>query len=153
MKSLLLTAILSLLSPYASATNTSSSTLTITEARIFAPLKGSNATGGYGLITNTSSKTVVVKIENAEAFKAIELHETVEKNGRMAMQKIETLTLAPKQSFELKPGGHHIMLFDPVREMKVDELVKVTLRVDNKSESFDFKIVPRMKPASHPHHP
>lgn len=137
---------------HAQAADKKVSTLKVTDARIFAPLKGTNATAGYGKFTNDSDKPVKFTIEKVEPFSAVELHETVEKDGRMAMQKVEELTVAPHQSVDLKPGGHHIMLFDPTREVKADEKLKVFLKVNGQSQDFTFKVTPRVKPAGHHHH-
>lgn len=134
------------------AADKKTSTLKVTDARIFAPIKGSNATAGYGKFTNDSDMTVKFTIEKVEPFGAVELHETLEKDGRMAMQKLEEITVQPHQSVELKPGGHHIMLFDPKREVKVDENLKVVLKVNGQSQDFTFKVTPRVKPEGHHHH-
>ncbi|MGE5087352.1 MAG: copper chaperone PCu(A)C, partial [Bacillota bacterium] len=81
--------------------------ITITNAKIFAPIQGTNTTAGYGVIKNTSQKTVTIKAIEAKPFTAIELHETKEKDGRMSMQKMEQITLEPGKEFELKQGGNH----------------------------------------------
>lgn len=129
------------------------SSISISDAKIYAPLQGTNATAGYGTITNTSNKTVVVKVEKVDGFKATELHESLEKDGRMSMQKVEAIKIEAKKSFDLKPGGYHIMLFDPTKKFKEGEMVSVTLNVDGKSFKQEFKIVPRLKKQEdHSHH-
>ncbi|WP_374031158.1 copper chaperone PCu(A)C [Bdellovibrio bacteriovorus] len=149
MKAIVLAALTVALSPVAFAAK---SAVTISDARIFAPIKGTNATAGYGVITNTTDKEVTVTVEKIEPFKAVEMHETVEKDGRMSMQKVEKLTIPAKKSAELKPGGNHIMLFDPTREVKADETLKVSLKVNGKIESFDFKVIPRVETKKEEHH-
>nr|BFD68344.1 copper chaperone PCu(A)C [Bdellovibrio sp. HAGR004] len=152
MKMMTLAALALAFSPVAFAAKETKNSLNIIEARIFAPLKGSSATAGYGTFTNTTGKEVAVTIEKVEPFKAVEMHETIEKEGRMAMQKVEKLTIPAKGSVDLKPGGNHIMLFDPIREVKADETLKVTFKVNGKSETYDFKVIPRVKPEGHHHH-
>lgn len=127
--------------------------LTITDARIFAPMKGTNATAGYGVLKNDSPRAVSVVVGTADGFKATELHETKEQDGKMKMSKVEIMTINSKQSFEMKPGGHHIMLFDPTREIKEGDKIAVQIIVDGKKESYDFKVVPRVqKEEGHHHH-
>lgn len=128
------------------------SSLEVSQARIFVPMKGTNATGGYGVFKNTSKEKITVKIETAEGFKAVELHESLEKDGRMAMQKIESFDIQPGATFELKPGGHHIMLFDATKEMKVAGAVPVTFTVNNKAQTIEFKLEERVKKEEHHHH-
>lgn len=126
--------------------------LTLSEGKIFAPLKGSPATAGYGIFVNNSNKDVTLSIQAAPPFKAVELHETSEKEGKMAMQKVDTLVVPAHGTLELKPGGHHIMLFEPNREVKNDEKVKVSFKQDGKTQEYSFKVVPRVENNSEHHH-
>lgn len=127
-------------------------TLTISDARIFAPIKGTNATAGYGTIKNDGAKSVTVVIGTVDGFKATELHETSEKDGKMKMSKVENVVINSKQSFEMKPGGHHIMLFDATREIKDGDKLAVQFLVNGKKESYDFKVVPRVEKTEEHHH-
>ena len=137
----------------AGASAQAANSLVISEARIFAPLKGTNATAGYGILKNDGAKAVTVVIGTVDGFKATELHETTEKDGKMKMSKVEKVTINSKQSFEMKPGGHHIMLFDATREIKDGDTLPVQLLVNGKKESYDFKVVPRVqKDEGHHHH-
>lgn len=151
MKTFLITASL-VFSMQTYATPAKKADVSVSDARIFAPIKGSNATAGYGKFTNETDKPVKFVIEKAEPFKAVELHETLEKDGRMAMQKVEEVSIPAHQSLELKPGGQHIMLFDAGREVKTNETLKVTFKVNGKSQSFDFKVIPRSETSSEEHH-
>lgn len=128
------------------------SSLKIDDARIYTPMTGAVATAGYGKLTNTSDKTIKVEIAKVAPFKAVELHETLEKDGRMAMQKVESFSLKKGESLELKPGAHHIMLFEPQKTVKDGEILKVELKIDGKSETFDFKTVPRVQKKEEHHH-
>lgn len=123
-----------------------------TEARIFAPLKGSNATAGYAKIENLSNNTVEIKIVKAAPFKAVELHETLEKNGRMSMQKRESFKIEPKKTFEFVQGGNHIMLFDPSTSPQPNQTIAVVFKVDGKDLSVPFKIISRVPEAKPQHH-
>ncbi len=147
MKSILLTAL-----TFASLSAFAASPIKIENARIFLPMKGSNATAGYGKITNSSGKEVTFGFSKAEGFKAVELHESLEKDGRMAMQKIDALPIPAKGSAELKPGGHHLMLFDAAGEMKAGSSVNVTILVDGKPSVVPFKLAPREAKPSEEHH-
>lgn len=122
----------------------------VKEAQIFAPLKGTNATAGYGKIHNLSDKEVTLKIVKADSFKAVETHVTKEKDGHMAMEKVESFKIPAKGSLELKQGGNHIMLFDATREFKAGEELNVQFTVDGKAVETKFKIVNRTEQAS-PH--
>lgn len=105
----------------------------IKDAYIFQPLTGAAATAGYGTIKNPSNKEITVEIVKAEGFKAVELHETVSKEGMMSMQKVESFKVPQKGSFELVPGGNHIMLFEPSKNFAENDKVKVTFKVNGKT--------------------
>ena len=118
---------------------------------VFQPMTGSNATAGYGIFKNTTNKDATLAIVSAEGFKAVELHETVESEGRMNMRKVENFQIKKNGSFELKPGGHHIMLFDATKEFKEDDEVKVSFKFNSKDVTIPFKIKLRGN-TSHMHH-
>lgn len=112
----------------------------ITEAKIFAPMKGSNTTAGYGKIKNLSANEVVVKVTAASPFKAVETHETKEKDGKMSMEKVESFKIPARGTFELKPGGNHIMLFDSSREIKPGEELTIGFEVNGQAMQIKFKV-------------
>ncbi|MFZ3230363.1 MAG: copper chaperone PCu(A)C [Pseudobdellovibrio sp.] len=122
----------------------SKAVIEMADSRIFAPLKGSNATAGYASIKNISKKTVVISILHAESFKAAELHETIEKDNRMSMQKVDQLVIRSGQGIELKPGGNHIMLFDSNRELNPGDVLKVSFIVNGKPQDFLFDVISRV---------
>lgn len=130
----------------------SPSVVEISGAKIFAPMKGSNTTAGYGVIKNTSNKEIVLKVIKADPFKAIETHETKEKAGKMAMEKVASFKVPAMGSLELKPGGNHIMLFDATREVKAGEEVVVQFDIDGKTVDLKFKVENRAETNPHAHH-
>lgn len=123
----------------------------IKDGYVFLPMKGSNATAGYGTIKNTTSNNLKLSVESAEGFKAVELHETISEKGMMKMQKMESANLLKNASFDLKPGGNHIMLFDPLKDFREGDLVQVTFNVDNKKITIPF-IIKKRTEAPHAHH-
>lgn len=112
-------------------------------AKIFALLKGSSATAGYVVIKNISAETVEISLDKVEKFKKAETHETTENDGQMSMQKVESFKILPNSELELKPGGKHIMLFDPTGEIKLNSNLKVHFVVNKKPMAVDFKVVSR----------
>ena len=122
------------------------SPLKFENARIFTPLKGSNATAGYAVIINDSDLVITLALVSVELFGAVETHETTERDGRMAMHKIEVLTIPAHGTFELKPGGHHMMLFDPNPGLKDGDTVKAKFKWNGTELTELFKLVPRVGP-------
>jgi hypothetical protein len=115
------------------------------EPRIFAPLKGSSATGGFAKIKNNCPEELELVFKSADGFKAVESHITVEENGRMAMKKTDSFKIKSGETLELVPGGKHLMFFDPQTEIKEGSELKLTFSFNKKDLSVPFKIVPRIK--------
>ncbi|RYZ91713.1 MAG: copper chaperone PCu(A)C [Proteobacteria bacterium] len=127
--------------------------VTFTNARIIEPVKGANVTAAYAVIKNETGKPMTLVISQVAPFKAIEMHETYEKDEKMGMRRIENLTVAAHESFELKPGGNHLMLFDPSREVKAGEQIEATFIASGKTIKTNFKVVKRgEKMNDHDHH-
>jgi len=49
---------------------------------------------------------------SSEAAQRIEMHESVEKNGMMTMQAIDSVDVPAKSKVEFAPGGKHLMIFN-----------------------------------------
>ncbi len=122
------------------------------DARILIPMKGTTVTAGYATIKNDSSEEVSLVITRVKPFKAVELHETYEAAGKMGMRKIAKILVPAHQSFELKPGASHIMLFDPIKELKIGETVEVSFTANGKALTLKFRIVDRDENTEGQHH-
>ena len=119
--------------------------LKFNDARIFAPLKGSNTTAGYAVIKNEGKKDVTLVLKSVEKFKASETHETLEEAGKMSMKKVDSFIIAAGKELELKPGGRHLMLFDATAEILPGSALTVSFLVDGKPTDVKFKVIPRVQ--------
>lgn len=128
-----------------------SSPVSLESGIIYKPLQGSNATAGYGTLKNKTAEAVTLAVVSADGFKAVELHETITTGGMMKMQKVDSIRIDKNGSFEWKPGGNHVMLFDPTKDFKENEEVLVHFKSGDKKISLPFKIKPRVED-SHQHH-
>jgi copper(I)-binding protein len=52
-------------------------------------------------------------------------------DGVMSMHPIKTLVLDANDMVTLKPGGMHLMLMKPTRELKIGDEVKIMLQFDD----------------------
>lgn len=116
-----------------------------TDPRIFLPLKGAKATAGYVEIKNDGATEVILKLKSVDGFKTVETHETIEKNSQMVMQKIDQFKIPAYSSFDLKPGGNHIMLFEPTREFKEGDKVQAIFTANGQEVKLPFKMISRDK--------
>lgn len=119
-----------------------------TNPYIFLPLKGASATAGYVEIKNDGDKEVTLVLKSVEGFKAVETHETIEKNSQMIMQKVENFKIAAFTSLDLKPGASHIMLFEPNRTFKEGDKVQAIFTANGQEIKLPFKMVSRNKDES-----
>jgi len=60
-----------------------------------------------------------------------EIHETVEQDGEMVMQPVESVPIGPDEEVSFEPGGYHIMLFDLTEPLEVDSTVTVVLEFEH----------------------
>lgn len=136
---------LSVSSVFAADQKSPFSKMDVSDARIFAPIEGSNATGGYGIFKNNSAQPLKLTLKKVSPFKAVELHETVEKDGMMAMVKVESFEIPANGSLELKPGGRHMMLFEPSHLVKAGESLTGTFNIGSADLEVAFKVIPRVQ--------
>lgn len=120
-----------------------SDVIKVEDARVFIPFKGRTMTAGYGEVKNLTDKEVVLKIVKDDKFKAIELHESYEQDGKMGMRRIEEFKIPAKGSLNLKPGGHHLMFFNPTAELKKGDNVNIVFSLNGKETTLAFPLIER----------
>lgn len=59
----------------------------------------------------------------------VEIHEMAMEGGVMKMRALPAVALPAGKAVELKPGGHHVMLFDLKQQIKAGDSVPLTLVV------------------------
>ncbi|MCF2908770.1 copper chaperone PCu(A)C [Pseudoalteromonas sp. DL2-H2.2] len=96
-------------------------------ARLRDFLPTASSTAGYFTLTNTSQQAMTLVKAEIEGLGRVEIHEHTHVNGMMRMQKIDKLEIAPASQVEFKPGGYHLMAFEPTKPLKVGENRKLTL--------------------------
>lgn len=86
---------------------------------------------GYVVITNPSSQPITIVGAESPAFARVEFHQSVERDGKMQMQRVESVTIEPGARLAFEPGGLHLMLIEPRRSLKPGDLVELSLRLDD----------------------
>lgn len=89
-------------------------------------LPGNLPLAGYVTLTNSSSKALTLVSASSPAFKRIEFHHSVEKNGMSTMQPVDSVTIPAHGKFEFAPGGYHLMLWRK-HSIQAGDRVAVTL--------------------------
>lgn len=107
-------------------------------ARATAP--GSKVAGGYMLIRNQGAADRLVAASSPAAAR-VELHVHINDNGVMKMREVPGYDVPANGSFELKPGGAHLMFMDIKRPFKEGEKVAVKLKFEKAGEvSAEFHV-------------
>jgi copper(I)-binding protein len=91
---------------------------------------------GYMTIENHTGKPNDLISVKSSAFQKIEIHKTIFKDGMAEMQNQNSLTIDAEKSVELKPGGTHLMLINPVKPLKAGDTVSFILVFSNGSKSI-----------------
>jgi len=118
-------------------------------ARATAP--GAQVAGGYMTIRNKSNVADRLLAASSPAAASVEMHVHVKEGEVIKMRQVQGYDVPAGGSFELKPGGAHLMFLRIVRPFKEGEKIPVTLKFER---AGDVKVefhVGRLGAASHPH--
>jgi copper(I)-binding protein len=108
------------------STSSAPTTITVTAAHVNEPTMP-DTTGAFAVVTNTGATAVSLTGVSvpADVAESAGLHETVMKDGAMAMQPVSSIPVPAGGTVELKPGGFHIMLMKP--KVTLGQMVAMTL--------------------------
>jgi len=125
--------------------------LTLSDARIRAPLNGKTVTAGYVSIANGDAADDQLLSISSPTFDRVELHTSTKgADGMMQMDKLDALLVPANGTAIMAPGGLHIMLFDPKAPIKTGDSVEMTLTFAKAGEKkTSFMVVDNpVKPAA-----
>jgi periplasmic copper chaperone A len=141
---LLFTALLSTLANAASI-------MTFTDAYVAAAPPGAAAMAAYMSIENPGDGPRRITAISSRDFAEVQIHRSSVDNGVARMQQLEYLAVEPASTLELKPGGIHLMLIDPVHDFEQGEMILLELKeADGTVHTLSLKV--RRVTATTPHH-
>lgn len=86
--------------------------LEVRDARVRALVPGTDKTVGYFRLVNRTEDVLTFTGAKSVSARAIELHTTTaDESGIMRMRRLANLRVAPGETLDFAPGGHHLMLF------------------------------------------
>lgn len=88
---------------------------------------GMKMTAAFGVIGNHGSDTIEISSFTSDSFAEVSLHRTSVENGVSSMERLPGLTQPAGAITVLEPGGLHLMLMSPTREIRPDNTVGLTL--------------------------
>jgi copper(I)-binding protein len=102
---------------------------------------GAQVAGGYLVIRNQGAAADRLVSASSPAAAKVELHVHINDNGVMKMREVRGYDVPAKGSFELKPGGAHLMFIDIKRPFREGEKVPVKLNFEKAGEvSAEFHV-------------
>ena len=108
-------------------------------ARATAP--GAQVAGGYMAIRNNGATADRLVGASSPAAARVELHVHIKEGEIVKMRQVAAYDVAPKGTFELKPGGAHLMFLNIVRPFKEGERIPVKLKFEKAGEmSVEFHV-------------
>ncbi len=63
----------------------------------------------------------------SNAFDQIEIHSSFIEDGISSMRKIDSLRIPENSEVKLDPGGYHLMMMSPKKEIKEGNLVELII--------------------------
>jgi len=113
----------------------------------------STVTAAYMNIHNASQADIALLSGSTKAFKTVELHQTVFEGELAKMVKQEKITIPAQGMTELKPGDYHIMLIDRQVDLKVGDMVELTLQFsDESTQTLNIEVKQADMPMMHHKH-
>ena len=81
----------------------------------------------YVTINNRGSEADALLSASTEVATTVELHETIEQDGKMVMRPLPKFDVPAGGKLEIKPGSYHIMLLGLKEDLNPGQIVNVTL--------------------------
>ena len=121
-------------------------------ARATAP--GAPVAGGYMTIRNKGAADRLIGASSSAAAK-VELHVHIKEGEVVKMRQVQAYDVPANGSFELKPGGAHLMFVQIARPFKEGDKIPVKLKFEKAGEvSVEFavgRLGDTAPPAAHKH--
>ena len=104
------------------------------QVRVFLPASKSSV--GYLNLVNQGDNAVTLTKASIENLGRVEVHEHQHVNGMMKMNKVDSLKIKAHSQIDFKPGGYHLMVFEPKEPLKVGQELKLTLYFSDGNRVF-----------------
>lgn len=134
---------------------TTAASVQVSELKVRELLPGRDVTAGYLTLKNTSQEPVSLVSVTSPGFASVELHDHVQHDGLMKMQKQSAVELPVGKEVVFQPGSLHLMLFDAQQALRIGDSISLTLHFSDGSEQNErATIVPLQvdAPKHHDHH-
>jgi len=114
--------------------------LSVDDAHIVQGPPGASTLAGFVTFKNAGDKPLVITGASDADFATAEFHQTMMMGSMMHMMHEDSLTIPAKGSLTLAPGGYHLMLNSPKKELKAGDTSTVTLKCGAQSLDVVFAV-------------
>jgi hypothetical protein len=112
----------------------------------------SRVLAGYMTIINTGDAPAEITGISSPDFARAELHHTRVEDGVASMVPVASIPVPAGGRVLLEPGGMHLMLFDPGRPLKTDDIVRLEVKQSSGTTLTATARVIRVSSDSDKHH-
>jgi len=107
---------------------------------------GVTVMAGYFTLENLTAKPLDLTGIISPDFGSVMMHQSVVKDGQESMVDVPKITLPAHGSVEFKPGGYHLMLMNPKKNLYAGDMVSLTLTFSDGSQLAILAYVRRDAP-------
>jgi len=100
---------------------------------------GTNMTAAYGRFINSGADTIEITSFESDSFASVSLHQTTIEDGTSRMQELKHWSIEPGATAVLEPGGLHLMLMQPTREIVAGSTVELSL-ISTSGQGYHFTL-------------
>ena len=94
---------------------------------------GITVTAGYLEIENRTGAVLTLESVNSPDFGQVEIHQSVIREGIATMSRQDSLDIPAGTRLRFAPGGYHLMLFNPTRELHTGDNVTLVFNFASQS--------------------
>jgi copper(I)-binding protein len=95
---------------------------------------GVTVLAGYFTLENLTDAPLKLTGATSPEFAAVEMHQSTVKDGVESMQAVDSVTLPAHGKVEFVPGGYHLMLMQPKKDLGIGSMVTLMLTFSDGSE-------------------
>jgi copper(I)-binding protein len=105
--------------------------LVVEKAWIRTAPPGAMMLAGYATLRNTGDAPLAIAGAESSDFGEVSLHLSHERDGLVRMEPIKRLEIQPGSYRVLEPGGYHLMLMQPKRQLNANEVARIHISTES----------------------
>lgn len=116
---------------------------------------GVDMLAGYLTLKNSGDEPISILATQSDRFRTVTVHQTVIENGVSRMRELNHLEIAPGQEIKFAPGGFHLMLMQPRKEVNPGDRIEITFMLSDGQRVpaiFDVQAADDGTAEGHSHH-